>query len=229
MKRLSILYAEDDMMMRDTFATLLEDHFRDVYLAENGKEAYEIYKNKRPDILLLDNFMPFMNGLDIVRLIRKEDETTPVVILTAHSEREQLLQAVNMKLETYLLKPVDPALLIETLQKTSDRILATQVLKLRPGLQWDNTTKILSCNGEIIKLTKKEKIAVETLIAHLDRYVRNEELIYQIWEDEIPDESHDNKLIQLIYRINKKINSETDLNGRFIENSYTLGYRILSA
>jgi DNA-binding response OmpR family regulator len=228
MSNLSILYAEDEAFIRDIFSSLLKDRFKHVYLAENGKEAYELYKNKQPDILLLDHIMPFMNGLDVARLVRKENDTIPIIVLTAHSEREQLLQAVNLKLETYLTKPVDPTTLIETLQKVADKLEASGVIDLHPGLKWDNNSHTLMYEDKFIKLTKKEKQAIETLIANLNRYVRNEELIYGIWDDEIPDESHDNKLIQLIYRINKKITNETGLQEKFIENSYTLGYRILS-
>jgi DNA-binding response OmpR family regulator len=228
MSNLTLLYAEDDAFIRDIFANLLKEEFKQIYLAENGKEAYELYKNKQPDILLLDNFMPFMNGLDVARLIRKEDDRVPIVILTAHSEREQLLQAVNLKLETYLTKPVDPNTLMDTLRRITERLESSNIIDLHSGLQWNNNTHTLTFQKKFIKLTKKEKQAVEVLISNLNRYVRNEELIYAIWDDEIPDESHDNKLIQLIYRINKKITNETGLKIKFIENSYTLGYRIIS-
>jgi DNA-binding response OmpR family regulator len=229
MSNLTLLYAEDDALVRDTFAYLLNDLFAKVYLAENGKEAYEMYRHKKPDIILLDNFMPAINGLDVARLIRKEDENVPIIILTAHSEREQLLKAVDLKLETYLVKPVTPETLIAALQKVIQKLENTNIYKLSHSLVWDNNTKILRHGDKIIKLTKKEKLAVEVLINNINTYVRNETLIYHIWDDEIPDESHDNKLIQLIYRINKKISSETGSKEKFIENSYTLGYRILSA
>jgi DNA-binding response OmpR family regulator len=229
MSKLTLLYAEDDALVRDTFAYLFNDMFDKVYLAENGKEAYEIYRQKKPDIILLDNFMPVINGLDVARLIRKENENVPIVMLTAHSEREQLLKAVDLKLETYLVKPVEPDTLIGTLQKIIDKIEHNNIFQLRFSLVWDNNTKILRHGDKIIKLTKKERLAVETLIKYINTYVRNETLIYHIWDDEIPDESHDNKLIQLIYRINKKISTEVGIDEKFIENSYTLGYRILSA
>ena len=228
MSKLTLLYAEDDAFIRDTFAYVLSDMFDKVYLAENGKEAYELYRQKKPDIILLDNFMPAINGLDVARLIRKENETVPIVILTAHSEREQLLKAVDLKLETYLIKPVDPQVLIETLEKIKEKLKSNNIYRLRSSLVWDDNTQILHYKDKIIKLTKKEKLAIEILIKNINTYVRNDALIYHIWDDEIPDESHDNKLIQLIYRINKKIATETGITDKLIENSYTLGYRILS-
>ncbi|OQX50006.1 MAG: hypothetical protein B5M46_02385 [Epsilonproteobacteria bacterium 4484_20] len=58
------------------------------------------------------------------------------------------------------------------------------------------------------------------------RFLSHDELILHIWHDDIPDHSHDNKLIQLIYRFNKKLTQQFSLDTHLIENSYTLGYRI---
>jgi len=171
--------------------------------------------------------MPKIDGLEVAKDIRKHDEQTPIIMLTGHSDRERLLDAVNLKLEAYLVKPVDYTMLNDILNKTIEKISENHIIPLRKNLIWDAQTQILRYHTQVIKLTKKEKLILEVLTQNINRYISNDALIYHVWDDEIPDDSHDNKLIQLIYRLNKKIYEQTNYKEKLIENSYTLGYRIL--
>jgi DNA-binding response OmpR family regulator len=171
--------------------------------------------------------MPKIDGLEVAKDIRNHDEKTPIIMLTGHSDRERLLDAVNLKLEAYLVKPVDYTKLNNILNKTIEKISESHIIPFRKELVWDAQTQILRYRNQVIKLTKKEKLTLEVLAQNINKYISNDSLIYQVWDDEIPDESHDNKLIQLIYRLNKKIYEQTDYKEKLIENSYTLGYRIL--
>jgi len=223
----TLLYAEDDELIRENLLYLLRDYFTDIFVVHDGQEALDIYKEKKPDIVILDICMPKINGLDVAKDIRNHDEKTPIIMLTGHSDRERLLDAVNLKLEAYLVKPVDYTKLNDILNKTIEKISENHIIPFRKELIWDAQTQILRYKNKVIKLTKKEKLTLEVLAQNINKYISNDSLIYQVWDDEIPDESHDNKLIQLIYRLNKKIFEQTDYNEKLIENSYTLGYRIL--
>ncbi len=221
-----ILYVEDDPIALENMALILKGMFSEVYLAQNGKAALELYRKKQPDIILIDNYMPIINGFEVIRQIRKNDPDTPIVVLTAHDEKEELKQAIPLKLEEYLVKPVNIQKLTTLLESIISRLSVHQDIQLTDFLKWDSTRESLVFENKLLKLTKKEKQAVTFLIDHLNRYVSSDALIYHIWEDEIPDESHNNKLIQLIYRINKKVAAETNRPYKLIENSYALGYRI---
>jgi DNA-binding response OmpR family regulator len=222
----TLLYAEDDQESRENYAFILQKYFSDIYLAQNGKEALSLYYEKHPDILLLDISMPLLNGLDLVKTIRKDDPDTHIIMLSAHSDREKLLSAVNLKLEAYLLKPVDDTLLKETIIKLIRQIQTKESVYLREDLIWDKNHSSLIYKGEQLKITKKERLLLQLLTHNLGTYVSHDELIIHIWDDEIPDHSHDNKLIQLIYRFNKKIMQHFSSPTHLIENSYTLGYRL---
>jgi len=226
MSSLTLLYAEDDLQSRKNYAFVLEEYFSKVYLAEDGREALDLYHEKKPDVLLLDISMPFINGLDVAKAVRTTNKDIPIIMLTAHAEQEKLLTAIPLGLSTYLLKPIEDKSLIEAVVKTIQEIQNREIIPLKEKLSWNKTNSNLFYDEENIKLTKKESKLIKLLINSIGKYFTHDTLIIQIWDDEIPDASHDNKLHQLVYRLNKKINAVTNNDTQLIENTYTLGYRI---
>ncbi len=222
----TLLYAEDDQEIRENFAIILHEYFDTVYLAKNGKEALALYREKHPDILLLDIGMPLLNGLDLVESIRNNDQNTPVIMLSAYSDTEKLLSAIGLKVEAYLLKPIDMMLFKKTITKLIRQLQTNDTVILREDLSWNTKHLTLSYKDEQIKLTKKERHLLQLLNNRIEEYLSNDDLIINIWHEEIPDHSHNNKLIQLVYRLNKKIMQYLPSCPHLIENSYTLGYRI---
>ena len=226
MYNLTLLYAEDDPESRKNYAFVLEEYFSEVYLAEDGREALDLYHEKKPDVLLLDISMPFINGLDVAKAIRTTNKDIPIIMLTAHADQEKLLTAIPLGLLQYLLKPIDDRSLTETVMKAIREIQDRDIIPLREKLSWNKTNSNLFYDEENIKLTKKEHKLMILLINSIGEYFTHDTLIIQIWDDEMPDASHDNKLHQLVYRLNKKINAVTNTHVPLIENSYTLGYRV---
>ncbi|RLA72958.1 MAG: hypothetical protein DRG78_23170 [Epsilonproteobacteria bacterium] len=232
MFNLTLLYAEDDLQSRKNYAFVLKEYFSEVYLAEDGREALDLYHEKKPDILLLDISMPFIDGLDVAKFIRSTNKDIPIIMLTAHAEQEKLLAAIPLGLSEYFLKPIDDRKLIntiqKTIQKTIENIKSRKIITIRKYLTWNKVNSNLLYKEESIKLTKKEHKLMTILIGSLGEYFTHYALILEVWDDEIPDASHDNKLQQLVYRLNKKINTSINRDNPLIENSYSLGYRINS-
>ncbi len=226
MSNLTLLYAEDDPQSRKNYAFVLEEYFSEVYLAEDGREALDLYHEKKPDVLLLDISMPFINGLDVAKFVRTTNKEIPIIMLTAHAEQEKLLTAIPLGLSKYLLKPIDNKSLTDTVMKIIREIKDRDIIPLKEKLLWNKANSNLFHNEENIKLTKKEHKLMTLLINSIGEYLTHDTLIIQIWDDEIPNASHDNKLHQLVYRLNKKINEVTNSDVQLIENSYTSGYRI---
>jgi DNA-binding response OmpR family regulator len=223
--KLSLLYAEDDKESRENYGFVLKEYFSEVYLASNGEEALDLYHTHKPDILLLDISMPVLNGLDLVKIIRKKNPDIPIVMLTAHDDRDKLLQAVGLKLDGYLLKPIELSHLKETLLALIKRLTQETYITLRKDLIWNQYD--LLYQGRVLKLTKKERLLMQLLCEHPGEYIAHDQLIYHIWNDELPDHSHNKKLVQLIYRLNKKISETLSSEDIYlIENSYTHGYRV---
>lgn len=112
LKKIDILYVEDDDVAREKLGSILKRLFKNVYLASNGEEGFLIFQkllnNKTPvDLILSDINMPKMSGLEMLEQIRELDENIPFIFTTARSESENLLQAIKLNVNHYILKPVD--------------------------------------------------------------------------------------------------------------------------
>lgn len=122
LKRLNILYAEDDDDVRTSLEMTMEKVFNNVYLAQNGQEALEIFedlkeKGIRLDAIVSDINMPKMNGVEFLKVIRDEYPEMPFIFTTAYSEVEYLLEAIRLDATDYLLKPIE----LKTLLKKINR------------------------------------------------------------------------------------------------------------
>lgn len=84
--KISILYAEDDEFGAKLTKTILEKENFEVEIVSDGSEAWKAYKERKPDILLLDLDMPGKDGLEITRLVREHDQQTPILVYTTHGE-----------------------------------------------------------------------------------------------------------------------------------------------
>jgi YesN/AraC family two-component response regulator len=104
-ENLKILYAEDEKDLRDAMKSLIESEVKEFHCAKDGKEAYEMYKLNKPDIVILDVNMPFMNGTEVAKKIRESDQATRIIMITAFSELEALTNMPDLKLTKYLCKP----------------------------------------------------------------------------------------------------------------------------
>ena len=100
-----ILVAEDDPAILTGLSDLLELEGYRVIKAANGAEALEFYKSDSPDLVLLDVMMPLMSGYDVCRAIRRDDEATPVLMLTAKGEEADKVVGLELGADDYIVKP----------------------------------------------------------------------------------------------------------------------------
>lgn len=98
----NILLAEDDKVVREQMGATLEMVFREVFVVKDGEEAFRVYEEKKPDILLVDIMMPKKDGLKLVKQIREKDYDTPIVMLSSFSDQEYLMKALNLSVDGYL-------------------------------------------------------------------------------------------------------------------------------
>jgi YesN/AraC family two-component response regulator len=102
LKSLSILYVEDEDLMRENMGMLLRRKVKHVFMAANGREGLDQFAAERPDIIITDIEMPVMNGLEMIDEIRKTDPTLPIVVITAFSDESHRSDKANAR----LLKPI---------------------------------------------------------------------------------------------------------------------------
>jgi len=217
---LSILYVEDEAMIRQNAVEYLSRHFKKVLEAEDGFEAIKVYHDNKPDIIISDIKMPRMNGLEMARKIRQEDKTTPIIIATAHTETDYLLKAVELQLIKYIVKPITSAKLAVALSLAHEHLSQSNIMRITKGTLYDTLNKVLIIDKRIIKLTKNELLLLDLLIKNHQRTVTYQEIENLIWTDK--GMSID-ALRSLVRGLRKK------LQGDFIENVSGFGYRCKTA
>jgi len=104
-KDLTILIVEDEKDARETLKSMVELDFNYVYEAQNGCEGLEIYQKYKPDIILTDIQMPCMNGIEMLDEIRKNSSDVLAIFISAYSDVQTLLQAIDLKIDAYIIKP----------------------------------------------------------------------------------------------------------------------------
>ena len=105
----TILYAEDDLTTRQMVTLIINRRFPrvNVILADNGMQGLELYSAHHPDIILTDILMPVMNGIQMARKIKAIDESARLIILTAASDTRHILDAIEIGINSYVLKPIN--------------------------------------------------------------------------------------------------------------------------
>jgi two-component system response regulator VanR len=205
-KKMTILFAEDEKIIREQTADMLKVFFADVLVASNGFEALEILADTPPDMILCDIKMPLMDGLVLTQKIRSLKNNLPIILLTSFSDQQTLLKAANAGIDGYILKPIE----LETLLETFDTVLKrkTPVVKFFTfdnGVVYNTLTNELYKHGILIDLGKKERNMLQLFIDNCDKTISKEELISSIWGLEEITES---ALKNLLSRLRNKIGFE---------------------
>ena len=105
--KLSVMCVEDDSQALSQLEISLESFCKKLHCASNGAEALEILENNEIDVIVTDLDMPKVNGLDLLEIVKKKYKNTSVIIVTAHSESQYLLKAIELKADGYILKPLN--------------------------------------------------------------------------------------------------------------------------
>lgn len=210
-----ILFVEDEQAIRENYVAYLKMLFSEVYEAENGEKAYELYKLKNPDIMIIDINIPKLNGLDLLKKIRENDYSTKAIILTAYTDKSFLLKAAELKLTKYLVKPVTRKDLKEAIDLTINELLRFNVMSIQKidlpdEYSWNFELKELKHHNIIVELTNKEKILLGLLFSYKNRVFTYDEISEYVWGY---DESITlNGLKNIVKRLRKKLPEDTILN-----------------
>lgn len=153
LSHIKVLYVEDDPITRSVNSKVLKAHVGKLILAENGADGLKKFLLTQPDVLITDLVMPDMNGLDLVKKIRMEGYHCPVMITTSLDDAKTILEAVDLKIDKYLIKPVEDKVLIHSLVNVSIQLL-------------EGKKNMLFLKGDILA-SKEERIKVETEIRNL--------------------------------------------------------------
>lgn len=182
LKNISILCVEDEDGIRQTIVSTLKYYFKEVYEASDGNEGFELYEYYKPKIVLTDIQMKNCNGLEFVKKIRKNDTETMIIMLTAHSKEEYLMELINLNINHFILKPLNSKKLNEALGKYLTRAL--KPILLCEDLVLDlQKRELIYQENEIIPLRKREKDFLYLLYKKKYSLLKYEEIEFELWND----------------------------------------------
>ncbi|AZL54464.1 diguanylate cyclase [Aliarcobacter skirrowii] len=159
LKNVNVLYAEDEKELRDITSEFLKSFTKTQYVASNGEEGFNLFLEHQDsiDLIITDINMPILSGMDMIKKIKEINPKIPIIIATAFSNKEYLLEAINIGVDKYVLKPIDISKLLQAMLQS----LNYHELK---DLYTDNLTKLANKN----RLQKDLKYSNNDLLALLD-------------------------------------------------------------
>jgi len=222
---LTLLYIEDDRDIQSIYTDQLENFVDKIVIAGDGEEGYERYLSDKPDIILLDINMPKLDGLSLAKKIRETNKSVKIIITTSYGDQDKLLQAIELSLVKYILKPIDPDVLKETVNKAKNEIEVEQgssekkVFVLDSKMIWNNSDEKLFLNSEEVKLTKNERRFLTLLSTNPNKVYTFFEIFDHLSYDNFYKEFDSNQIRALVKLVRKKVPKDSILN------VYGEGYR----
>ena len=231
-ENIKILLAEDErtlaMMIKDT----LDGQGFNVTIASDGEEALRLYAAQQPDVLVADVMMPRIDGYELVRRIRKLDQQTPVIFLTARSAVNDVVHGFEMGANDYLKKPFGMQELIVRIKALLGRACtiapqSTETTRFTIGQYlFDSVIQRLIHvpTGTRAELSYRESEILHRLCLHPSEVVTSQSLLLELWGD---DSFFNNKSLHVfITKLRHRLAQDPSLR---IVNVRSIGYKLITA
>ncbi len=184
-RSISILVVEDEEAIRSGLIDVFVFHGYDVDSADNGPEGLEKALTGKFDLILLDIMLPGMDGYEICNAIRAKDRDQPIIMLTAKTSDEEIIQGLKLGADDYVAKPFSIQQLVlrieAVLRRSRIGIEQARTISLSNNVQID-TENLTGQNGaETLTFTRREIEILSYLAAHSTRPVPREELLTKVW------------------------------------------------
>jgi len=211
-----VLCADDEKGILSNVVEILEIFFEEVTGVNDGEKALQEAQNNLYDVLLFDISMPNMDGLEAIKMIRKNNKKIPIIILSAHTEQEYLWRAVDLKITKYLTKPFDKNILLKALEEVALELVDYKItVQLADEIKYDFRTKLITKGELVLKLSKSESRLLEYFLKNVNQIITYDSILDYMWEYEKPTK-------EAIKSIVKDLRRKTD--SKFIKNLYGVGY-----
>jgi two-component system response regulator MprA len=219
-----ILLADNDQEVADYVRKELEHEGHSVYVCHDGAMALQAAQLHAFNIIILDVMMPFMDGLEVTRRLRRESVRTPILLLTARDAPEDVVRGLDCGADDYLTKPFSFDVLVARVRaRTRSAPRDGQRLRFADLLLDPDTHEVWRGKRQIT-LTRTEFALLESLIRAAGRVVPRDTLIEQVWGDR---EVSPNNLEVFVRFLRAKV--DRDGESRLIHTDRGVGYSLRSA
>lgn len=221
----SIFIVEDDPNIRDIVSAYLNKEGYNVSMADNAEDAWELTKEKAPDMWILDIMLPGMDGYELCKKIRQKSEV-PIIIISAKDEEVDKILGLELGSDDYLTKPFSPRELVARVKRLFKRVDHSNVVNEQPTndtyelgeLKLHVEGRRVFWKEQEVEVTAKEFEMLHILIRNQNRAFARDELLSLIWGEDYF--GSDRAVDDLIKRLRKK------LDGLPIETVWGYGYRL---
>ena len=197
LKKITILLVEDNLELRKKFRNILNTYVEEVYETSNGEDAIEIFTKFNPTILITDFKMPVMDGLELVTFIRRVNKDMPIVVISAYTDTDALVNFASLHLMQYLIKPIDFMQLNIVLEKCAKELLDRGLIEVRlnDSTYYSFSQKCVIKNGENISLSPSEIKFLELLLENKKSLVTIDMIEQEVYDYQTCSNSALNNLV----------------------------------
>lgn len=219
LKNKTILVVEDEKIIRENIASMLKFFFKEVYTAIDGYDGLDKYENYLPDIIMTDLKMPNMDGFELIKELGERACSSYTIIVSAHTDTELLLEAINKGVNRYLIKPITEDELFEAFNAYFEKLDKTtpQSVELESNIYFDLNKNQMIIDNEELHLNKKETQFMKLLCSDINKTFSYEEIEYQVWGS---DSMSLSAIRSVVRDLRKKIGQD------YIINISGVGYRL---
>jgi DNA-binding response OmpR family regulator len=226
-----ILLVDDESAITENLTPILKRSGFDVKTASNGAEALEIIQIETFDLIVTDVLMPRMDGRELLRTLRRNDNWIPVILLTQIGEAVERAMALEEGADDYINKPFEPHELVARIKAVIRRVrpgklpLSVAWHLLCGELNFDRRARRVYLKGKELTLTPKALTLLEYLMTHPDELVTRERLLDVVWGWDYPVGSRavDTRIAEL-----RRVLGDDPVQPRYIETIPSQGYRFVN-
>lgn len=213
-----ILLLEDDLLLCETIADLLEDDGYEVKQCKNGQEVLELTYKEKFDLYLLDINVPIINGLELLKELRNSNDKTSTIFLTSHKEKDMLSRGFLNGADDYITKPFDSYELLLRIKAVLKRYKGDDIERVG-SLCNNKNRKRIHYNKKELDLSQKEYLLLSLLMKNANEVVTKEMIIAELWNSN--EDISDGAIRVYINRL------KNFLDDNMIENIRAVGYRLV--
>ncbi len=219
---MKVLVVEDEKKIAGFIRKGLEPQGFSVTLSHHGDEAYALARSQPFDVIVLDIMLPGRDGLSILRNLREQKNTVPIILLTARTAPNERVEGLNQGADDYLTKPFHIQELVARMHAVTRRATGDTLSLLSAGpLTVNLLTRQITVNGQGIEVTPREFSLLEYFLRSAGRVLTRAQILEHVWGYDFDPQTN---LVDVnIQRLRKKLNPN-DANG-FIETVRGVGYR----
>ena len=158
LKNMKVLYVEDDEAAREELADVLKRRVGKVLVGENGQRGLELYEDFRPDIIIADFYMPELDGIEMLKQLREQGSEARAVVVSAVSDVNIVLSAIDVGIDKYVLKPVNVQELLKVMEdqaraiyekkRKSDAVLPENKKKIEDEIKREFSSLLKTMTGK---------------------------------------------------------------------------------